>query len=210
MNVMSVTKSVTSLLIGIAIDQGLIKSVDDYVMDYYKETYTPKRGEQTIFKVTIKHLLTMTAPYKGKSEPWTKVCTSDDWTLTTLDVLGGRKGITNEFRYHTLGVQILLGIIRNTSGMNVFVWYAPSYALSRPFTNNYSLSDMAQWLYEILAKEEIYNSIIIGQSMGGYLAQMYMKDLEVVAAEVKHWHGAAYGKRKKIQQIRTMSLSIRK
>ena len=36
------------------------------------------------------------------------------------------------------------------------------------------------------------------------------KDLEVVAAEVKHWHGAAYGKRKKIQQIRTMSLSIRK
>ena len=64
MNVMSVTKSVTSLLIGIAIDQGLIKSVDDYVMDYYKETYTPKRGEQTIFKVTIKHLLTMTAPYK--------------------------------------------------------------------------------------------------------------------------------------------------
>lgn len=29
----------------------------------------------------------MTAPYKGKSEPWTKVCTSEDWTLTTLDVL---------------------------------------------------------------------------------------------------------------------------
>ena len=35
MNVMSVTKSVTSLLIGIAMDQGLIKSVDDFVMDYY-------------------------------------------------------------------------------------------------------------------------------------------------------------------------------
>ena len=63
MNVMSVTKSITSLLVGIAIDRGLIKSVDDFVMDYYKETYTPKRGEQTIFKVTIKHLLTMTAPY---------------------------------------------------------------------------------------------------------------------------------------------------
>ena len=34
---------------------------------------------------------------------------------------------------------------------------------------------MAEWLYEILAKEEIYNPIIIGQSMGGYLAQMYME-----------------------------------
>ena len=68
MNVMSVTKSVTSLLVGIAINQGLIKSVDDFVMDYYKETYTPKRGEQTIFKVTIKHLLTMTALQKVNTE----------------------------------------------------------------------------------------------------------------------------------------------
>ena len=58
---------------------------------------------------------------------------------------------------------------------NVFVWDAPSHALSRPFTNNYGLSDMAEWLDEILTKEEIYNPIIIGQSMGGYLAQMYME-----------------------------------
>ena len=58
---------------------------------------------------------------------------------------------------------------------NVFVWDAPSHALSRPFTNNYSLPDMAEWLDKILAKEDIYNPIIIGQSMGGYLAQMYME-----------------------------------
>lgn len=85
MNVMSVTKSVTSLLIGIAIDKGLIKSIDDFVMDYYGKIYTPKIGEQTIFKVTIRHLLTMTAPYKGKSNPWTKVCKSNDWTLSIMD-----------------------------------------------------------------------------------------------------------------------------
>ncbi|MBQ8000848.1 MAG: serine hydrolase [Ruminococcus sp.] len=119
MNVMSVTKSVTSLLVGIAIDKGIIKSVDDCIMDYYKGIYTPKRGEKTIYDVTIKHMLTMLAPYKGKSEPWTKICTSEDWTLATMDYLGGRNGITNEFRYHTLGVQILLGIIRIASGMEV-------------------------------------------------------------------------------------------
>ena len=119
MNVMSVTKSITSLLIGIAIDKGFIKSVNDKVMDYYKDIYTPKRGEKTIYDVAIRHLLTMTAPYKGKSEPWKKVCTSDDWSLSILDSLGGRDGITNEFRYHTLGTQILLGIIRIASGMNV-------------------------------------------------------------------------------------------
>ena len=117
MHVMSVTKSVTSILIGIAIDLGYIKSVDDYVTDYYKD-YTPKRGEKTIYEVRIKHLLTMTAPYKGKSEPWKKVCTSDDWTIAALDILGGPKGITNEFRYHTLGVQILMGIIERTTKMN--------------------------------------------------------------------------------------------
>jgi CubicO group peptidase (beta-lactamase class C family) len=88
-------------------------------MDYYKDIYTPKRGEKTIYDVTIKHLLTMTAPYKGKSEPWKKVCTSNDWSLTILDSLGGRNGITNEFRYYTLGTQILLGIIRVASGMNI-------------------------------------------------------------------------------------------
>ena len=118
MNIMSVTKSITSLLIGIAIDKGYIKSVDDKVMDYYKTVYTPKRGEKTIYDVTIKHLLTMTAPYKGKSEPWKKVCTSNDWSLTILDSLGGKNGITNEFRYHTLGVQILMGIIERQSKMN--------------------------------------------------------------------------------------------
>ena len=119
MNVMSVTKSITSLLIGIAIDKGFIKSVDDKVMNYYKDVYTHKRGEKTIYDITIQHILTMTAPYKGKSEPWKKVCTSNDWTLSILDFLGGRNGITNEFRYHTLGTQILLGIIRIASGMNV-------------------------------------------------------------------------------------------
>ncbi|MBQ9448405.1 MAG: serine hydrolase [Acholeplasmatales bacterium] len=118
MHVMSVTKSITSLLIGIAIDQGYIKSVDDYVMDYYKN-YTPKRGETKIYEIKIKDLLTMTAPSKGKSEPWKKVCTSNDWTYTTLDILGGRNGVIGEFKYRTLIVQILLGIIKNSTKMNV-------------------------------------------------------------------------------------------
>ena len=42
---------------------------------------------------------------------------------------------------------------------NVFVWDAPSHALSRPFANSYRLSDMAEWLYKILVKEEIYKII---------------------------------------------------
>ena len=115
MNVNSVTKGIMALLAGIALDKGCIRSVDQKVMDFFPD-YKVKRGEKTIYDVTIRHLLTMTAPYKGKSEPWKKVCTSDDWTLTTLDYLGGRNGITGEFRYATLGIQILAGIIERAAG----------------------------------------------------------------------------------------------
>lgn len=115
-NVMSVTKGVMSLLTGIAVGKGYIGSMDQKVLEFFPG-YVVKRGEKTIQDVTLRHLLTMTAPYKYRSEPWTKVCTSDDWTVAALDLLGGRAGITGEFKYSTLGIQILSGIIENVSGM---------------------------------------------------------------------------------------------
>lgn len=115
MNVNSVTKGIMALLAGIALDKGCIEDVDQKVMDFFPD-YKVKRGEKTIYDVTIRHLLTMTAPYKGKSEPWKKVCTSQDFTLAILDNLGGRSGITGEFRYATLGIQILAGIIERATG----------------------------------------------------------------------------------------------
>ena len=114
-NVNSVTKGVMAILAGIAVDKGAIKSIDEKVMTFFPD-YQVKRGEKTIYDVTIRHLLTMTAPYKGKSEPWTKVCTSDDWTKAALDFLGGKKGIAGEFKYATLGIQILAGIIERATG----------------------------------------------------------------------------------------------
>ena len=115
-NVMSVTKGIMSLLTGIAVDRGHIADTDQRVLDFFPG-YTVKRGEKTIFDVTLRHLLTMTAPYKYRSEPWTKVCTSDDWTKAALDLLGGKGGITGEFKYATLGIQILAGVIENAAGM---------------------------------------------------------------------------------------------
>ena len=105
-HVMSATKSVVSLLVGIALDKGFIENIDQPVLDFFPE-YKIKRGEKTIQQVTIKHLLTMTAPYKYKYEPWTKICSSDDWTVSALDFLGGRKGLTGQFKYSTLGINIL-------------------------------------------------------------------------------------------------------
>ena len=55
-NVFSVTKSVTSLLCGIAVDEGYIKSVDDVVTDYLPEL---KKKDPRWQKLTIRHLLDM-------------------------------------------------------------------------------------------------------------------------------------------------------
>ena len=116
-NVMSVTKGVIAILTGIAMDKGLITGTDQKVLEFFPD-YQVKRGEKTIYDVKLEHLLTMTAPYKYRSEPWTKVCTSDDWTKAALDLLGGRSGITGEFKYATLGIQILAGIIEKAAGVS--------------------------------------------------------------------------------------------
>ena len=109
-HIMSATKSIVSLLVGIAIDRGMIQSTEEKVLSFFPD-YTVKRGEKTIFDVTIRHLLTMRAPYKGKGDPWTKVCSSENWTFASLDFLGGRKGITDEFDYRTVCLHILSGIL---------------------------------------------------------------------------------------------------
>ena len=128
-HIMSVTKSVMAILVGIAIDQGLIGSVDDKVLSYFPD-YTIKRGEKTIQEVTIRHLMTMKAPYKCKGDPWTKVCTSENWTSASLDFLGGRKGLTDEFNYQTVCLHILSGILYRVTKMKT-VDYANQF-LFRP------------------------------------------------------------------------------
>lgn len=117
LHIASVTKSIISILIGIAIDKGYIKNVGQKILEFFPN-YIVKRGEKTIQNVTIENLLTMTAPYKYKSEPYTKVYSSDDWVKATLDLLGGKTDI-GEFKYTTVGIHILSGILTNATGQSV-------------------------------------------------------------------------------------------
>lgn len=67
-------------------------------------------------KISLKDMLTMTAPYKCKSSPYTKVFTSQDWIKASLDLLGG-KGEIGEFRYTPIiGPDIFSGILANITG----------------------------------------------------------------------------------------------
>ncbi len=127
-HIMSATKSIVSLLVGIAIDRKMLRSTEEKVISFFPD-YTVKRGEKTIYDVTIRHLLTMRAPYKGKGDPWTKVCSSENWTFSSLDYLGGRKGITDEFDYRTVCLHILSGILYRATGMKT-VDFANQYLFS--------------------------------------------------------------------------------
>lgn len=117
LHIASVTKSIISILIGIALYKGYVKNIEQKILEFFPD-YTIKRGEKTMQNVTIKNLLTMTAPFKYKSEPYTKVYSSDDWVKAALDLLGGKSEI-GEFKYSTVGINILSGVLTNATGQSV-------------------------------------------------------------------------------------------
>lgn len=61
-----------------------------------------------------------------------------------------------------------------SSRYNCFVWDAPAHGLSRPFPLTFTMADLAEYLHEIFGAEQIGSPVLVGQSLGGYIAQMYM------------------------------------
>ena len=117
-HIFSVTKSIVSMLFGIALGKGCIKNLDEKVIEFFPN-YQIKKREKTIQHITIRNLLTMTAPYKYRFTPYQKYFSSEDWVISSLDFLGGR-GKIGDFRYAPIiGIDILSGILINTTGKSV-------------------------------------------------------------------------------------------
>lgn len=110
-HVASVTKTVISALIGICIDKGYIKSVDQKVIEFFPE-YNVKSSE-----VTVRHLLTMTAPYPfvDWQEPLEELCTQQNWVQYTLNRMGNG-GEIGFFKYSSAGAHVLSAIISSATG----------------------------------------------------------------------------------------------
>lgn len=128
-HVYSVTKSVISLLIGIALDKGYIKNTEEKVLDFFPE-YKVKKGETAIQNITLRDMLTMTAPYKYRFfAPYVKYFTSSSWVKFSLDLLGG-SGKIGTFRYAPLiGPDILSGILVKVTGQSVLDFAAENLFL---------------------------------------------------------------------------------
>lgn len=118
-DVMSVTKTVTSILFGMAMDRGYISSLDETVGDYLSEYLAPE--DSIVAGVTIRQLLTMTGGFSWNelTDPewtyWNDWMRSDDHFIYALHVPIIHKPGT-QFTYCTTGCQIISGLFTEATG----------------------------------------------------------------------------------------------
>jgi CubicO group peptidase (beta-lactamase class C family) len=112
----SAAKAITSALVGIAIDQGFIESVDVPTLPYFPEYEGEIRNwDDRKRDVTIAHLLTMTSGVRGNEDA---MYPTDDWIRFYLDQpLAAAPG--EAFSYATSGVVTLGNIITRASGLRI-------------------------------------------------------------------------------------------
>lgn len=58
---------------------------------------------------------------------------------------------------------------------NLVAWDAPGHGRSRPFRLDFTMAQKAAWLHEILQREGVRRPVLVGQSIGGYVAQCYLQ-----------------------------------
>jgi len=115
-HVASVTKSIVSALVGIAVEAGYIRSIDEAVLHFFPE-YEYGGAPKQKREVTVRHLLTMTAPYPFEPwhEPLDQMCMQPDWCKYTLDRMG-QNGKIGDFQYCTAGAHLLSAILTRCTG----------------------------------------------------------------------------------------------
>lgn len=119
----SVTKSVTSALVGIAIEQGLVGGVDDQAISYFPE-YRDAAWDPRKDAITLGHLLTMSSglqydewsyPYGDERNSYAQMTASPDWIRWGLEQpLVAEPGA--RFNYNSANTHVFAGILYHTSG----------------------------------------------------------------------------------------------
>lgn len=121
----SVTKSFVSALIGIAIAEGKIRSVDDAIVQYL-----PELKARGLDSVTIRHLLTMTSgiPYVADSDvfplksPFTDDASTfygNDFHRLALELKSGSETAGKDFRYNDYNLILEGMILERATGLSV-------------------------------------------------------------------------------------------
>ena len=123
----SVTKSVTSILFGIAVDEGLIPNVKSSAMPYFSN-YQVDASDPRRKAMTLEDLLTMRSGIEWDEENYDEAHNScilmelsDDWVQYVLDQPMDRMP-GKQFEYNS-GASVLLGkIVREATGQRIDQW----------------------------------------------------------------------------------------
>jgi CubicO group peptidase (beta-lactamase class C family) len=112
----SVTKSYTSALVGIALDQGVISDLDQKMIDFFPE-YADQITDQRKLLITLWDMLTMRSgyPWEEREAPYLEdIFGRDDWLPLIIEFpLSSDPGA--EYRYSNLTAH-LLGVIVTRAG----------------------------------------------------------------------------------------------
>jgi CubicO group peptidase (beta-lactamase class C family) len=125
-NIYSCTKSVMSILIGIALDQGHIESLDQRVLDFFPERKVENLSAEKE-KLTLRHLLTMSTGLDSRDSylyNWSglsRMKTSGDWVGHILDLsMTAEPG--SRFDYSNMASHLLSAIITETTGKSALTF----------------------------------------------------------------------------------------
>lgn len=117
-HIASVTKSIVSILIGIAINKGYIKSIEQKVLDFFPD-YKVEEDRKLLQTITLGDVLKMTVPYQCEIEPYEDFFSNENWLKFALDLLDGN-GEIGKFRYSPIvGTHILSGILASATKRSI-------------------------------------------------------------------------------------------
>ncbi len=121
-DVASVTKSITSVLVGIAVDEGYFSGAEQTVLSLFPGQPIKNVSEQKR-ALTLAHLLTMTSGLDCRFEPaeptLREMMRSPEWVPFVLDLPMISKPGSN-FVYCSSGFHLLSGILSRTTGQSAF------------------------------------------------------------------------------------------
>jgi CubicO group peptidase (beta-lactamase class C family) len=118
----SVTKSVSSLLLGIAVEQGAVPSVDRPVIGFFPEYPDLQNLDDRKRAMTLRDILTMRTGLDWSEDPYagsplqTLNTNRTEWIRFVLD-WPMREAPGTRFEYNSGGVIVLGGVIYNTTGL---------------------------------------------------------------------------------------------
>ncbi|MCG8605940.1 beta-lactamase family protein [bacterium] len=140
----SVTKSITSLLIGIAFDQHLVDSLDTPLPTLFPEYQPMQNAANGKNDMTLRHILQMrtgiewdehSTPYTSAQNPTTALVNSPDWIRFMLDLpLSSQPGMV--YRYNSGATILLAGVLKNKTGLSANQ-FAENHLFSKLGIDNY-------------------------------------------------------------------------